>query len=419
MLKSKLITNFHRAFHWKGSNWKEWQAYRRNIRSTEASFYTSKNDICSHSFSTLRTPNLLSRSRLKIKEPYDIRFFLSFRNLHSFQLINRSCNSIYCGALKLSSPQRKYQYKKIYSNVIHRNLTFNSLHKFVKDFIQTSQFSHLNSSFSNKKYRYPNLEFDDHETNNLRILKTSKGKNEQISCIIFASNKEYMKTYNNTTNLSIGPIQHSFHSKSQPPLSSSDHKSRKKIVSNIENNESNHGHQTRMQAFSSQLRSVPNLITMGRICVTPYLSYLIYTHEYQMALYGCALAAVSDYIDGYIAKNYNSATVLGTYLDPLGDKVIINILAFSLYSQSIIPLWAAGLWLARDIGLITTTYWFVRNQTDLKVDQAVIDPGRTPLKVKPTMISKVNTVLQFATIGGGIGVGMMDGLGSNYLLALW
>lgn len=177
-------------------------------------------------------------------------------------------------------------------------------------------------------------------------------------------------------------------------------------------------HPTRMQAFSTQLQSIPNIITLTRIVATPYLSYLIITDQYGYALGGCFLAAFSDYMDGYIAKNYNSATVLGTYLDPLADKLIINTLAVSLGYQDILPIWIVSLWLARDVGLMATTYWWVRKNTDRSKGQAVIDPGRTPLQVHPTNISKVNTVLQFFTLFGGIGVGMMDGAGQDILLGL-
>lgn len=177
--------------------------------------------------------------------------------------------------------------------------------------------------------------------------------------------------------------------------------------------------QSQMQSFSTQLRSIPNMITLARIFSTPCLSYLIVTNQYTYALAGCTMAAFSDYLDGYIAKNYNATTVLGTYLDPLADKFIINVLALSLGYQEILPVWIVGMWFTRDIGLMATTYWWVRKHTDTSKGQVVIDPGRTPLQVHPTNISKVNTVLQFLTLFGGMGVGMMDGAGHEALLGLW
>jgi len=177
--------------------------------------------------------------------------------------------------------------------------------------------------------------------------------------------------------------------------------------------------QTRMESFSIQLQSIPNIITVTRIVCTPYLSYLIISHQYTYALGGCFLAAFSDYMDGYIAKQYDMKTVLGTYLDPFADKLIINTLAVSLGYQELLPIWIVGLWLARDVGLMGTTYWWVRKNTDMSKGQAVIDPGKTPLQVHPTNISKINTVLQFFALFGGISVGLMDGTGQEILLGLW
>ena len=174
------------------------------------------------------------------------------------------------------------------------------------------------------------------------------------------------------------------------------------------------------RAILSQLQSIPNLITTTRILFTPYLSYLILTDQYTLALYGCALAGFSDFVDGYIAKNYGGGTVLGTYLDPLADKILINTLALSLafaqlhpgdsdttivMNETILPLWCVLTWVSRDILLIYFSYRAAAIAAKGR-DHNVADPSRTPLKVDPTMISKMNTLLQFATIGCGIGVGL-------------
>lgn len=142
------------------------------------------------------------------------------------------------------------------------------------------------------------------------------------------------------------------------------------------------------------------MITVARIASTPLLAYCIINGHSHAALIGCLVAGASDVVDGYLAKNYNMATVLGTYLDPLADKILINTLAVSLWTASILPSPLVGLWLARDVALTTGAYWHVASQTD--ADRRVIDPLTTPLKVHPTTVSKINTGLQFATLAVGI-----------------
>merc|ERR1712238_310026 len=148
-------------------------------------------------------------------------------------------------------------------------------------------------------------------------------------------------------------------------------------------------------------------ITMMRICSTPLLSYLILNQQYTYALAGCFLAGLSDGLDGYIARNYDGKTVLGTYLDPLADKLFINCVALSLLSVDILPIWSVGVWIGKDILLCVGTY---RNAALAAKGSghAVIDPSRTPLKIKPTLISQANTLLQFGTIWVGLGMASLD-----------
>ena len=129
------------------------------------------------------------------------------------------------------------------------------------------------------------------------------------------------------------------------------------------------------------------------------------------------MLAFSDWLDGYVAKNYEGqATVLGSYLDPLADKLMINALALSLWHVDILPGPIVGLWLARDIALVSFSYYSVLKAT--KGGQAVTDPGRTPLKIRATAISRVNTTLQFMTLCAGLAT-PIGGLPPDFVLGLW
>lgn len=170
-------------------------------------------------------------------------------------------------------------------------------------------------------------------------------------------------------------------------------------------------------SITKQMKSIPNVITTTRIASTPFISYLILNEQYQYAVGGCIAFGLTDWLDGYIAKNYKGQrTVLGTYLDPLADKIMVNALAASLWQVSLLPGPIVGIWLARDVGLIVTSFAAVSRAT--KKGNYVINPATTPLKVEPTMISKVNTVLQFLTISGGMAQPLF-GLSPDIVMGLW
>ena len=89
-------------------------------------------------------------------------------------------------------------------------------------------------------------------------------------------------------------------------------------------------------------------------------------------------------------------TVLGSYLDPLADKALVNTIAVSLWYVELLPTPVVALWALRDVGLCIGTYRYVAGMTER--ERFVANPGTTPLKVSATKISKVNTGLQFVTL---------------------
>jgi cardiolipin synthase len=169
--------------------------------------------------------------------------------------------------------------------------------------------------------------------------------------------------------------------------------------------------------WRKQLMSPPNLITLSRIASAPLLSYFIISHHHDMALIGCLLSGASDVLDGYLAKHHNMSTVLGTYLDPLADKILINVLSLSLWYNGALPTVLVGLWLAKDVGLTVGAYSYVARNT--LQGKPVMDPLTTPLKVNPTVMSKVNTGLQFATLSLGILLPIHPGVESGLVSLCW
>lgn len=154
------------------------------------------------------------------------------------------------------------------------------------------------------------------------------------------------------------------------------------------------------------------------MAATPLLAYWIINDQATLALIGCGLAGASDYADGYLAKNYNMATTLGTYLDPLADKVVINVLAFSCWTTGVLPTPLVLLWATKDVLLIAGTGLYLQQQ-EQSMNFLRTSVTQTPLQVKPSLLGKANTALQFATLGVAIVQPLMADPNPDLLLGLW
>lgn len=68
--------------------------------------------------------------------------------------------------------------------------------------------------------------------------------------------------------------------------------------------------------------NIPNALSVARIAATPVLGGMILTGQYEIAAYMFGIAAISDVLDGFIARRFNQQTVVGTFLDPMSDKFL-------------------------------------------------------------------------------------------------
>jgi cardiolipin synthase len=127
--------------------------------------------------------------------------------------------------------------------------------------------------------------------------------------------------------------------------------------------------------------SIPNLITLGRILLVPIVVWAIATPGTMwIAFVLFVVAGVSDGVDGFLAKRFGMTTELGAYLDPLADKALIVSIYISLGINEAIPRWLVILVVSRDILIVggIMLSWVMGN----------------PLKIKPLLVSKLNTVAQ-------------------------
>ena len=126
--------------------------------------------------------------------------------------------------------------------------------------------------------------------------------------------------------------------------------------------------------------SLPNLITLGRLLLVPVIISLLLDGRHVLVFTLFLVAGVSDAVDGFVAKRYNSATALGAYLDPLADKALLVSIFVALGILNHLPVWLVILVVSRDILIIGAV-----------VLSFLIGH---PVVIAPLRISKANTFLQ-------------------------
>lgn len=125
---------------------------------------------------------------------------------------------------------------------------------------------------------------------------------------------------------------------------------------------------------------IPNLITCARIVAVPFFIWLLVDHQYERALFLLLLMGLSDALDGFLARCYGWKTTLGSYLDPIADKVMLLVVyvAFAVFGW--VPWWLTALVVARDAVLMIGAVYYHYSTSQLKME--------------PSSISKVNTFVQ-------------------------
>ena len=128
--------------------------------------------------------------------------------------------------------------------------------------------------------------------------------------------------------------------------------------------------------------NIPNIITLGRIILVPVIVWAIASNQMEVAFAVFVVAGVSDAIDGFLAKRFNMESELGALLDPLADKALLVSIFVALGIWGAVPRWIVILVVSRDIMIVAAV-----------IVSWLFDK---PVPMKPSMVSKLNTVAQVA-----------------------
>lgn len=126
--------------------------------------------------------------------------------------------------------------------------------------------------------------------------------------------------------------------------------------------------------------TIPNIITLFRFMLVPLVVLAMLAGEWAWAFGGFAGAAISDGLDGFIARHFNQRSELGAYLDPIADKVLLVSVFVVLGYMGQLPLWLVVAVVSRD---------------SLIIGGVVLSSVMAnPVRMQPIFVSKANTTAQ-------------------------
>jgi cardiolipin synthase (CMP-forming) len=130
--------------------------------------------------------------------------------------------------------------------------------------------------------------------------------------------------------------------------------------------------------------NLANLFTLSRLALIPWILRAILDGRNVSALQLFFVAAVTDLIDGALARNFGMGTPFGAYLDPIADKCLLSGIFLALGATEAVPWWLVVLVLGRDIFILLAVLGVV----------ALTKVRKFP----PSRWGKISTFVQIATV---------------------
>ena len=130
--------------------------------------------------------------------------------------------------------------------------------------------------------------------------------------------------------------------------------------------------------------TIPNIITMIRILLTPLFVIYLINDQLLTGLVILVICGVSDGLDGLIARVFKQKSKLGSYLDPLADKIILMSAFIALSIRGFLPSWLSVAVISRDMLIM--------------IGVVILYLADVDLNIKPAISSKITTCFQFLTV---------------------
>lgn len=158
------------------------------------------------------------------------------------------------------------------------------------------------------------------------------------------------------------------------------------------------------------LRTVPNLLTLLRICLAPILVAAVLQSNYRLGFILFAVAGLTDALDGTLARLLKQRSMLGHYLDPVADKLLLSALFLVLMHKELIPVTVTVLVFGRDVAILLVA--------------AILYAAVGRREFNPSVFGKANTAAQVGAVASVLlyqvvsasWIASWIGVGRNFLL---
>ena len=132
-----------------------------------------------------------------------------------------------------------------------------------------------------------------------------------------------------------------------------------------------------------------NQITILRLIFVPIFAILVIDRNYPWALVTLCAAAVSDVVDGLVARLFHQESPLGVALDPIADKILMTTAYIVLAFRDALPWWLTVMVISRDVAIVMTA--------------ALISLVAGYRPFRPTILGKISTAVQVITVFVAVG----------------
>ena len=133
-----------------------------------------------------------------------------------------------------------------------------------------------------------------------------------------------------------------------------------------------------------RFRTAPNLLTLSRICLAPLLVAAILDNHYALGFGLFVVAGLTDLLDGLLARLLKQYTMLGQYLDPVADKLLLSTLFLVLTYKELIPARVTAMVIGRDVGILLVA--------------AILYAATGRREFRPSLVGKGSTLAQLAAV---------------------
>ncbi len=138
------------------------------------------------------------------------------------------------------------------------------------------------------------------------------------------------------------------------------------------------------QTRSNLFRTTPNILTLLRICIMPFLVAATVEAHYALSFGLFVAAGLTDALDGTLARLLKQRSMLGQYLDPVADKLMLSTLFLVLTYMGLIPARVTVLVFGRDLGILVVS--------------AILYAAVGRRDFSPSIFGKANTAAQVCAV---------------------